>query len=216
MSIDYEQATDEDLCKMHVAGDDSAFEELYKRYFQYCMGYIMKKGVLYLDAEDCVQKSFSKAVTKIKDIKEFKYFKSWIGRACWNSYLDFYRSKTRRKIESIFCTEENGYAGKSTKVNLIRPIAELTEKSLNPCERLCQDDELQIKVNVANKAFKKLDGKAREVLETCLIKENSYEETSKILNIPHGTVMSRIYYGRRKFIDIFNREMKKYKASKYK
>ena len=206
MSIDYKQAADEDLCKMHVAGNHSAFEELYNRYFQYCMRYIIKKGVSYLDAEDCVQKSFSKAVTKIKDIKEFKYFKTWIGRACWNSYLDFYRSKTRRKIESIFSTEKDGHVG-----DVIKPVAELTEKSLNPSERLCQDDELEAKVNVANKAFKKLNSKFRQVLETCLIKENSYEKTSKILNIPIGTVMSRMHYGRRKFIDIYEYEMKKYK-----
>ena len=206
MSIDYKQAADEDLCKMHVAGNHSAFEELYNRYFQYCMRYIIKKGVSYLDAEDCVQKSFSKAVTKIKDIKEFKYFKTWIGRACWNSYLDFYRSKTRRKIESIFSTEKDGHVG-----DVIKPVAELTEKSLNPSERLCQDDELEMKVNVANKAFKKLNSKFRQVLETCLIKENSYEKTSKILNIPIGTVMSRMHYGRRKFIDIYEYEMKKYK-----
>ena len=206
MLIDYKQAADEDLCEMHVAGDHSAFEELYNRYFQYCMRYIIKKGVSYLDAEDCVQKSFSKAVTKIKDIKEFKYFKTWIGRACWNSYLDFYRSKTRRKIESIFSTEKDGHVG-----DVIKPVVELTEKSLNPSERLCQDDELEMKVNVANKAFKKLNSKFRQVLETCLIKENSYEKTSKILNIPIGTVMSRMHYGRRKFIDIYEYEMKKYK-----
>tara|TARA_Y100000004_G_C8914662_1_gene412550 strand:- start:137 stop:784 length:648 start_codon:yes stop_codon:yes gene_type:complete len=211
MSVNYKQAADEDLCKMHVAGDHSAFEELYNRYFQYCMGYIIKKGVSYLDAEECVQKAFSHSVTRIKNIREFKYFKTWIGRACWNAYLDFYRSKTRRKIETIFSTEEDGRVGK-----IIRPVAELREKSLNPSERLCQDDELEVKVNIANKAFKKLSSKFREVLETCIIKENSYENTSKILNIPHGTVMSRMYYGRRKFIDLYKYEMNKYKASKYK
>ena len=209
MLIDYKQAADEDLCKMYVDGDHSAFEELYNRYFEYCMRYVMKKGVSYLDAEEYVQKAFSRSVTKIKDIREFKYFKSWIGRACWNAYLDFYRSKTRRKIETIFSTE-----GDRRVNDIIRPVEELTEKSLNPCERLCQDDELEVKINVANKAFKKLNSKFREVLETCIIKENSYENTSKILNIPHGTVMSRMYYGRRKFIDLYKYEMNKYKNGK--
>ena len=115
MITDYEQSTDEDLCRMHVDGDDLAFEQLYKKHLKYCMNYVMSKNVGYLDAEECVQKAFSKSVVKIKDLRDF-------------------------------------------------------------------------------------------------VKENSYEETAKILNIPQGTVMSRMHYSRKKFVDIYNRELKKEKA----
>jgi|TARA_R110000744_G_scaffold29912_4_gene71133 RNA polymerase sigma-70 factor (ECF subfamily) len=209
MITDYEQSTDEDLCRMHVDGDDLAFEQLYKKHLKYCMNYVMSKNVGYLDAEECVQKAFSKSVVKIKDLRDFKYFKTWITRNCWNAYLDMYRSRSYRKIESIFSTEGNN--GDKTS-NLIKPVVELTEKSPNPCETLCQGNEIETKLNLTNKVFKKLDAKSREILETCVVKENSYEETAKILNIPQGTVMSRMHYSRKKFVDIYNRELKKEKA----
>jgi RNA polymerase sigma-70 factor (ECF subfamily) len=45
--------------------------------------------------------------------------------------------------------------------------------------------------------FNQLSDDRREVLERTLLREMSYEETAEDLDIPIGTVMSRLYRGRR-------------------
>ncbi len=74
------------------------------------------------------------------------------------------------------------------------PEWEITSNNYNPEDNLIRSEELE----VINKSLKELKDKDREVLVLKHYQDCSYKEISEILDIPIGTVMSRLYSARKK------------------
>lgn len=72
--------------------------------------------------------------------------------------------------------------------------AALEEDELQLSTRPMQDDRIEIRQ--LQTALKKLPSEQREVLLLIALEEMTYRETSKVLRIPVGTVMSRLARGR--------------------
>lgn len=84
----YEGLSDEELVKKAMRQDDHAFLELMKRY----EGYFCQMAYRYVKTEeemlDLIQELTYKALTTLSQLKEPKYFKTWMTRILMNLALD--------------------------------------------------------------------------------------------------------------------------------
>mgnify|MGYP000868973984 FL=1 len=169
---------EEILVKMAKKGDVSAFSELVKRYERYILNLVYRTLGYSEDAEDIAQETFIKAYNNIKKFREESKFSTWLSKIAINLCRDKFRSKSHK--------EENLEDG----VWLTIP-----QNSYYDPEETAERMEIQEKIR---KAVASLPEELRVVFVLRELEDLSYEEISKMLNIPIGTVESRIYRARMK------------------
>lgn len=175
---------EEILVKRAKKGDKSAFSELVKRYERYVLNLVYRTLGYSEDAEDIAQETFIKAFTNIKKFKEESKFSTWLSRIAINLCMDKFRAKSSR--------EENIEEG----VWLTIP-----QNSYYDPEETVERLEIQEKIR---KAVASLPTELRVVFVLREFEDLSYEEISKMLNIPIGTVESRLYRARMKLKTLLN------------
>lgn len=135
------------------------------------------------DANDLVQDTFLKALKAIDNYVPGTNAKAWLFRILQNNFINQYRRKARGPVSmdinefipSIEGDEDGQYSG----------YTDLREEVFNDL----MGDEVTEAVNALPLPF-------RTVILLCDIQEFSYEEIAKILDIPVGTVRSRLHRGR--------------------
>ncbi len=134
------------------------------------------------DAKDLVQETYLKAFRFINSFQEGTNAKAWLFRILKNSFINDFRKKSKEPAKVDYQEVESFY--NSEDVN--RPItSDLRVESL-------QDmigDEVSIALNCLAVDF-------RTVIILCDLEGFTYEEMAKILDIPIGTVRSRLHRAR--------------------
>ena len=135
-----------------------------------------------VDAEDLVQETFLKALRGFDSFEQGSNFKAWIFRILRNTYL----------------TSRSGLAALRT-VSLDEMLQEQSESGpeIYPdaaIDRLTPEISLTRLADRAalQSAMEKLPPLLLEVILLCDVEEMKYKEIAGILDIPIGTVMSRI------------------------
>lgn len=133
------------------------------------------------DAEDLVQDTYLKAFRNFARFRPDTNFKAWIFRILVNTYIDSYRRKSRAPFLSELDEE-----------SAVAPPAPQEKKvlldNLNALDRFVGDDVL--------KALNKLPPAHRLVVLLADVEDFKYREIAEILDIPIGTVMSRLHHAR--------------------
>ena len=178
------------LIEAAKSGDAQAFESLLlksqQKLFSLAVGMLHDRD----DAKDAVQDTWIKAYKKIQDFQANASFGTWLYRICVNVCIDKQRSQKRRKkvgmdnIAPLSTHEDNLY----TQVDVSPSIA-----GSNPVQNLA-NQELGDKIQ---DGLKGLSEEHRSVLLLREVDGMSYDEISEALDIPKGTVMSRLYHARR-------------------
>jgi RNA polymerase sigma-70 factor (ECF subfamily) len=122
-------------------------------------------------AEDLVQDCLLKAVSSKSELKDLKYLDTWLFRILINTWHDYL--KNQKNLENL-----DDYA--------FRSISDIENEYLS--------GEL---VSMVRKEISKLPIALREVLTLSDYSGFSYQQVGDILDIPMGTVMSRLYKARR-------------------
>lgn len=181
---DYSSLEDAALVKLARRGDAPAFEELVFRHRDkiYARCYTMLRNE---DAAlDLSQEAWVKAWQRLKQFQGESSFTTWVTRITINVCLDQLRKNKRQQAESIEeMAEENG------GVERQMPVV-----TVNPTERL-ERGELRAKIDAA---LGKLSDEHRAVLVLHEFQEMEYKEIAKTVGVSIGTVMSRLFYARRK------------------
>nr|WP_320022720.1 RNA polymerase sigma factor [uncultured Draconibacterium sp.] len=168
--------TNEELMTAIKNGNQSAFSELYERFNQRLYYYFFRMlGNDKEVANDFLQDIFLKIINKPELFKPGYKFTSWIFTVAHNMCKNEYRHREVRKIISNdenpdqFLTDENSYEEMLKKEQLITQLFTEIE-------------------------YLEEDQKAILLLK---YKENfSLKEISEILELPLGTIKSRLYYAR--------------------
>ncbi len=134
------------------------------------------------DAEDLVQETFLKALRGFGTFEPGTNFRAWMFRILRNTYL----------------TSRTGLAARST-VALEDELADPNESGLAPLPEGAidrQTPEMSL-INLGDRAaiqaaMEKLPPPLLEVVLLCDVEEMKYKEIAAVLDIPIGTVMSRI------------------------
>jgi len=177
-------ATDEALVKAAQKGDMAAFEELVARHRDkiYARAFSMLRNED--DAIDLSQEAWVKGWQRLHQFQGDASFATWMTRIVINLCLDQLRKQKRIKSESIDeMNEETG--GVERQMPVITP---------NPTEGL-ERSELRQRID---KALSQLSYEHRTVLILHEFEELEYKLIAKKMGCSIGTVMSRLFYARRK------------------
>ena len=136
------------------------------------------------DAEDLYQATWEKAIKNLRKYNSEKPFDKWLFSICVNTYKDMVKSSFRRKILSFTKTED----------------LELTLNSIP--ETVAPVDEFI----TLHQALKKLSPDKRQAVALYYFKDYSTKEVAEILNIPEGTVKSRLSSARQDLRKELNNE----------
>jgi len=172
--------TDEELIARFQEGDVYAFEQIVHRYKDPLINFIYHFLGDRIDAEDVVQETFLRVFKKKHLYRSIAKFSTWIYTIAGNLAKTELRRRRRRQILSL------------TRMGHEDSDYELPDVFYSP-ERIVDGN---IKEKEIRKEIEALPIKFREVVVLRDIQELSYEEISKILKIPLGTVKSRVNRGR--------------------
>mgnify|MGYP001051857750 CR=1 FL=1 len=137
-------------------------------------------------AQDVYQQGTIKAWNKIESFKGESRFGTWLYRICFNLAYDDFRKQSRQKEESLEGLFESN------------PFIEtlfLKNKDEPSASSGLEIEELGERLDLTLSA---LSPEHREVLVLFADQDLTYEEISEKANIPIGTVMSRLFYARKK------------------
>ncbi len=169
--------TDEELIERFQQGDINAFEEIVRRYKDQLLNFIYRFVGNQEQAEDILQETFLRVYRNRHAYRRVAKFSTWIYTIAGNLARTELRKRKRRRLLSISdlgIEEDKDY--------------EVSDENFDPeahVDSLLHDEVIQREIN-------KLSPKFREVIILRDIQELSYEEISKILRIPIGTVKSRV------------------------
>jgi RNA polymerase sigma-70 factor (ECF subfamily) len=144
------------------------------------------------DADDLVQETYLKAHKFIENYDEGTNAKAWLFKILKNAYINEYRKKARRPskidIDDVIAFREGEETNSATFIDIRQDIFDNT-----------LGDEVTIALNSLPYEF-------RTVILLCDIESFTYDEIAKILELPIGTVRSRLFRAR----NMLKGKLKKY------
>lgn len=175
------------LVKRAKAGDSAAFGELVNHYYE--MVYAVAFGILRNReaARDVAQEAFLKAHRQLANFEGKSKFKTWVYRIAVNAAIDEQRRK--KPSESLDATDVSDNEDHAPVI--------ITDPNADPREDAHQS-ELRVLIL---KALEELSADHRAVLVLREWQGFSYEEIAEALNLEVGTVMSRLFYARKKMAE---------------
>jgi RNA polymerase sigma-70 factor (ECF subfamily) len=179
------EVTDEVLIARFQDGDNYAFDLLVKRYKDPLLNFVYRFLGERSEAEDIVQETFLRLFKNKHYYKEIAKFSTWIYTIASNLAKTELRKRKRRNLLSI-----SNYM--STEKDYDIPDQESDPES---------DADSVVTDQIIQKAINKLSPKFKQVIVLRDIQGFSYEEIAEIVDIPLGTVKSRVNRARLKLQD---------------
>ena len=147
------------------------------------------------DAKDLVQETYFKSFRFIDSFEKGTNAKAWLFRILKNSFINEFRKKNKepikidyQEVEAFYNSDEvNNMIASNLQVEAIKEMI---------------GDEVSIALNSLEVDF-------RTVIILCDIEGFSYEEMSLILDVPIGTIRSRLHRAR----NLLREKLKKYAGS---
>jgi RNA polymerase sigma factor (sigma-70 family) len=146
------------------------------------------------DANDLVQETFLKAYRFIDSYQEGTNAKAWLFKILKNAFINDYRKKTRQPTRVDY-EDFSGYN-------------DADEDSTTTYVDLRQEMFSGLIGDEVTRALNELPVDFRTVILLCDVEDFSYEEIASIINIPIGTVRSRLHRAR----NILKEKLRKYAA----
>jgi RNA polymerase sigma factor (sigma-70 family) len=174
---------EQQIVELLANGDKKALNLLYENYSDSLYGVILKVTINEELAQDALQETFIKVWKNAKkyDSKKAKLF-TWLYRIAKNTAIDKLRSFNNRFEKEVQINKSNVY---------ILPTANLNQ------------DVIDLKEHVA-----RLDMKYQIVLKALFFEGMTQQEASNELDIPLGTIKSRLKIGLRELKKVYDPEKK--------
>lgn len=137
------------------------------------------------DAEDLVQETYLKAYKNFGSFTPGTNLKAWLYRIMTNTYINSYRKKQRRPLETSAdeVTDNQLYTSSSHDSTGLES-AEVEALKAMPNSRISEA------LNALNEDY-------RMVVYYADVEGMAYKEIADVMGIPIGTVMSRLHRGRK-------------------
>jgi RNA polymerase sigma-70 factor, ECF subfamily len=176
-----------DLVKRCQAGDTEAFGELVTRYRTRVFSMIYNMVHSEQDAWDLAQDSFLKAWKSIKRFRGRSSFYTWIYRIVMNVTIDWLRKKQVKGGGAEF--------DDAIQLREVDPASKTVPKTDALPYETMERSEIRARID---KAIAQLSPEQRAVILMKEIEEMQYHEIAEALGCSIGTVMSRLFYARKK------------------
>jgi RNA polymerase sigma-70 factor (ECF subfamily) len=136
------------------------------------------------DAEDLVQETYLRAYRSFNTFDEGTNLRAWLFRILTNTFINSYRAKQRRPVEDELGDIEDLYMYKRLG-NL-----DASRSAEDTLFEMFTDDEVK-------QALEELPENFRLPVLLADVEDFSYKEIAEMMDIPIGTVMSRLHRGRK-------------------
>ena len=178
--------SDAELVKLAQTGQRRAFGLLVERHQDY-----VYNSVCYLvgggqDAEDIAQEVFVSAYRALAGFQGRAQFTTWLYGIMLNSVRSYWRRRKKVTVLSVGAGDEDDDPG-----------VQLSAQQDGPAEMSVRAE----RVRVVQAAIAGLDEDLREIIVLRDIQGLSYEELAEALELPDGTVKSRLYRARRELME---------------
>ncbi|MBC8108355.1 MAG: sigma-70 family RNA polymerase sigma factor [Anaerolineae bacterium] len=170
------QPTDLDLLRSARHGDGRAFHALVDRHARMLFGLAYSLLNNAADAEDVVQETFAGAFKNLAKFEERSSVKTWLSRILVNQVAMFKRDHRSAKSESL----DQGFGGAGGEAS-----------GGGGSTTAGVDARLDL-----HATLQKLSDEHRKVLVLRELQQLSYEEIAAVLDVPRGTVESRLHRAR--------------------
>ena len=186
--LDIPNAADDELVRSAQKGNMAPYEELVHRHRDkiYARAFSMLRNEE--EALDVSQEAWVKGWQRLKQFQHNSSFTTWMTRICINLCLDFLRKRQRQQTDSLDQMEEET-GGVERRMDV---------EDYNPTEEM-ERSELRKEIDAA---MEKLSYEHRTVLVLHEFERMEYKEIAKSMQCPIGTVMSRLFYARRRLAKI--------------
>lgn len=179
MKLEQMPSDDRSLILKSQQGDKRAFGALVDKYMR--RAYFVALGFVgsHESALDMSQEAFVRAYSAMKRFEADRNFFTWYYRILRNLCLNFIRDRNQRAHAFSEVGEER--------------VARVPDASLD-AEAVLERQETR---EMVWRALNELKPEEREIILLKDFQDFSYKEIAESLEIPMGTVMSRLYYARR-------------------
>ena len=165
--------SDEALLAAHLRGDPGAFGRLVTRHERRIYGLCLRILGNREDAEDATQEAFVAALRKASSFRRAAAFSTWLYRIAVNAATDQARRRGRARLAGLD-PEDAGLA--------VAPGGEL--------------DEVVAATVTVQAALAQIPEEFRVAVVLCDLYRLPYADAAQILEVPVGTVKSRVFRGR--------------------
>ena len=167
--------------------DQAQFAELAMPYMSALYSAALRMTRNPADAEDLVQETYLRAYRGFGGFREGTNLKAWLYKILTNTFINTYRAKKRRPDEVDLDDTEDFY--------LYRRLGGLEAAN---ADRTPEAEVLDaIPDEIVKEALEALPEQFRMAVLLADVEGFSYKEIAEILEIPIGTVMSRLHRGRK-------------------
>jgi len=161
-------------------GDSIAYESLVRKYQKSIYYLCHRMTGAHQSADDLSQETFVKAYFSLPKFKEEMNFFTWIRKIAVNSTLNYLKVRKREKP----LVENHDFSGSN-------PGSSSTEMPQERLERIHMEEKFSAALDL-------LPADQRAIFVLRVFEHQSYKDIAQTLDIPEGTVMSRLSRARHK------------------
>jgi RNA polymerase sigma factor (sigma-70 family) len=177
------ESTDRDLVEAVRAGDDCAFEELYRRYQPRIAAFVRRKVGDPARAEDIAQDVFFSALRRLRATDAEIDFKPWVFQIASNAAIDHWRRTSRAEEISVDADEGMRQSDRVRLTGAAGPDSVLVDKE---------------RFEHLRGAFDELSDMHSRILVMREFEGLSYREIAEQLDVSRGSVESTLFRARRR------------------
>lgn len=167
---------DDELVRRYLAGDAGAFAILMQRHQQRVYAVCLRVLGDRDDAADAVQDAFLSALRKLSQFRGDALFTTWLHRVAVNACYDIMRKRRRQPMLHLADDPDGPEREEGT------PVDDHAEEIAGTLD--------------AASALRHVPEEFRVALVLADVQDMAYEEIAKVLQVPLGTVKSRVHRGR--------------------
>ena len=185
------ERSDEDLLAAHRQGDRASFSKIVARYQRELFHFLVRFLGDRAAAEDVFQEAFLQVHQSADQFDPARRFRPWLFTIAANKARDMIRSQARRPTNPLQASINPGDEESGEFIDLMSSIDNLPDESM-------QQAELQ---EAVQKTVLGMPEHLREILLLSYFHQFPYKQISDILEIPLGTVKSRLHAAVAHFAD---------------
>ncbi len=178
------EITDAVLIQEYQAGEDKAFEKLYRKYERPLYSFIYRFIGNRESAEDVFQQTWLKVIRGLENYDERGKFGSWLFGIANNACLDLVRKKSTVK--------KDDYASEK--------LDHLPQKEMIPDESVIHMEQSVLLEN----GIERLQWEQKQVVLLRVYAEMSFKEIAAMIDAPLNTVLGRMHYAVKNLRKIIN------------
>jgi len=183
--------TDEDLFVAAREGDRDCLRALIERYREDLLRFLVRYVGSRSSADDVFQETFVQVWMAAETFDAERRFKPWLFTIAANKARDLLRKQKRRAATSLSAPVGAGSGSESTLIDMLPGPGTQPDRPLGDAE---------MKSNV-KRVVDEMPTHYREILLLAYFQKMSYQQISESLEIPLGTVKSRLHAAVANFAD---------------